>query len=421
MKRSFVLSIVALLLTGCALRPTPAPHPALSRDGRWVQDIDYLVTNLKRLHKDPFRYASEAEFDAAHAELLQQVAQVADADLMVGMARLITRLGDAHTRLVYESDKLLQAAPLDVWRFADGYFLSHTLPHQTDLLGSRIVAVGDIPVADVVARLGTIIPHENDYLLESRAARYFRFPEILAAIGVTETPNAVTLVLEDRGKRRRTVRFTAAAPADELTPIWEVHQRPKMLSEEHTGGLYSYARVPGHDALYIAYNKCREDPDRPMRTFADEIFELLADERIERVILDLRRNGGGNQLVAWPLLKGLARRPINAEGRLFCLIGLNTFSSALNNALEFRRWTDGTLIGEPTGQKPNHFGEVRTFRLPNCGLTVVYSTNYFTQLADDPLTLEPDIATPMTMADWFAGHDPALQTALTLESEKVEE
>ena len=39
--------------------------------------------------------------------------------------------------------------------------------------------------------------------------------------------------------------------------------------------------------------------------------------------------------------------------------------------------TEAIFIGEPTGGRPNHFGEVKSFNLPNSGLSVRYSTKYF--------------------------------------------
>jgi hypothetical protein len=78
-----------------------------------------------------------------------------------------------------------------------------------------------------------------------------------------------------------------------------------------------------------------------------------------------------------------------------------------------RRELNAALIGEPTGEKPNGYGEVRTLRLPNSGLRIQYSTEYFHLLKDsDPDALYPDIRTPDTLDDALAGRDAALDAAL---------
>jgi C-terminal processing protease CtpA/Prc len=132
------------------------------------------------------------------------------------------------------------------------------------------------------------------------------------------------------------------------------------------------------------------------------------------VIVDLRGNGGGNSEVIAPLLKGLSNRPALAEhGRIFALIDRRTFSSALMNSIQLRDQAHAVLIGEPTGGRPNHYGEVRTFRLPNSGLTVFHSTKYFTMQAEDTPSLMPHITVKQSSADYLAGRDPVLAAALT--------
>jgi C-terminal processing protease CtpA/Prc len=76
--------------------------------------------------------------------------------------------------------------------------------------------------------------------------------------------------------------------------------------------------------------------------------------------------------------------------------------------LRFRNTTKATLVGEPTAGKPNHFGEVRNFDLPNSHITVSYSTNYFRDSKEDTDSLMPDVLAELTFRDYLAGADPAL-------------
>src|SRR5436309_2866026 len=54
-----------------------------------------------------------------------------------------------------------------------------------------------------------------------------------------------------------------------------------------------------------------------------------------------------------------------------------TYSAALLNALEIRTIPIVTFVGEPTGGRPNSYGQVQSFALPNSGLIVSYSSQYF--------------------------------------------
>jgi C-terminal processing protease CtpA/Prc len=74
--------------------------------------------------------------------------------------------------------------------------------------------------------------------------------------------------------------------------------------------------------------------------------------------------------------------------------------------LDFKQETDAVLIGEPTGGMPNHFGEVRSFTLPNNKLKVRYSTKYFKKVEEDVSTITPDIEIETFFNDYRSGIDP---------------
>ena len=55
----------------------------------------------------------------------------------------------------------------------------------------------------------------------------------------------------------------------------------------------------------------------------------------------------------------------------------------------------------------------RSFLLPNSRLEVWYCNNYFRMTPNgDPLSLEPDLAVAISLKEFLAGLDPALETAL---------
>ncbi len=89
----------------------------------------------------------------------------------------------------------------------------------------------------------------------------------------------------------------------------------------------------------------------------------------------MRYNGGGSSPQGTKFIKDLSHlNKINQEGKLFVLIGRETFSSAIINTLDFQSKTKAILVGEETGGKASHYGETRSFRLPSSGLKITYST-----------------------------------------------
>ena len=177
---------------------------------------------------------------------------------------------------------------------------------------------------------------------------------------------------------------------------------------------YWFRYLEDSKTLFCQYNRCVDNPDRPFAEFAKRVLTFVDQHPVERFVLDLRRNAGGDSRVAAPLIRGLVRRKkINRPGHLFVLVGRRTFSSALVNALALQRRTEAVFIGEPTGQKPNAFGEVKRFKLPNSKIPVSYSTRYFKMVPGDPPSFVPDVLVEVSSADSFAGRDPVLEAALT--------
>jgi C-terminal processing protease CtpA/Prc len=156
----------------------------------------------------------------------------------------------------------------------------------------------------------------------------------------------------------------------------------------------------------------------PVGELGARIARTFDAERLERVVLDLRWNGGGDNTTFGPLVGALkANAGIDRQGVLFALVGRATFSAAGNLVTVLERDTRAILVGEPTGGAPNQYGDSQPLALAHHPeLLVFVSTRYhaFGGPADARLTHEPDIALPPRAADYFAGRDPALDRALGL-------
>jgi hypothetical protein len=71
------------------------------------------------------------------------------------------------------------------------------------------------------------------------------------------------------------------------------------------------------------------------------------------------------------------------------------------------------LIGEPTGEKLDSYGEVLQLTLPHSQLSVQYTTKLFRlSRSGDPIALFPDLTVTRSLDDALAGRDPALDAAL---------
>jgi len=181
--------------------------------------------------------------------------------------------------------------------------------------------------------------------------------------------------------------------------------------------VYWYRYIEGAQAVYVQYRACAEIKGRPFNAFADGLFAFIDSHDARKLIFDMRLNHGGNSAIARPVIDGVkARAALNRKGHLFVIIGRDTYSSAVLNALHFQNETEAIFVGEPTGGKPNHYGEVKFFILPNTWATVTYSTKYFTLSQSDAPFLCPDIDAAVSFRDFISCRDPALEAILKYEA-----
>lgn len=110
-----------------------------------------------------------------------------------------------------------------------------------------------------------------------------------------------------------------------------------------------------------------------------------------------------------PFLDKLRTNYLNKEGSLFVLIGKNTFSSALLNAMDLKRNYNAILVGEPTSGNVNHYGELGGFALPNSMLVVLYSTKYFENWKGYEGTFIPDVEIEYSIDNFKNGIDEAIE------------
>ncbi|MBK8626894.1 MAG: hypothetical protein IPN86_15405 [Saprospiraceae bacterium] len=146
------------------------------------------------------------------------------------------------------------------------------------------------------------------------------------------------------------------------------------------------------------------------KEFEEKVFQTVKQNPIDKVVFDIRFNGGGNSSQGTEFVekfaKVLEKKP---KMKIYVILGRNTFSSAILNAMDFKRITNATFIGEETSGKPNHFGEVKSFQLPNSGIRVDYSTKYFKRTDEKVNTISPDIKLEPSFSDFDSGIDPAYE------------
>ena len=187
--------------------------------------------------------------------------------------------------------------------------------------------------------------------------------------------------------------------------------------------LFTSRYFPEDRIYYMLYNKChsrelaaeRGDAEAAQKlpsfeAFTREAFETLNDKPVDKLIFDMRYNGGGNSSQGTEFVERLAQTlKQHPQVAVYVVLGRDTCSSAILNAMDFKQLTNAVFVGEETAGKPNHFGEVRSFQLPSSKVLVNYSTKYFKRSEKEIETIEPDMSIEMSFADFKKGGDPVFE------------
>jgi C-terminal processing protease CtpA/Prc len=163
--------------------------------------------------------------------------------------------------------------------------------------------------------------------------------------------------------------------------------------------------------------------DETVEAFSKRLFFFVEENRVDRFILDLRLNRGGNGQRNRPLLLEIIRcSKIDQKGKLFTIIGRGTWSAAQILVCELEGYTNTLFGGEPTGGKVNSFGDSHKILLPNSGITVRVSTLWWQEdERDSRQWIAPQIASGLIFQEYCANTDPAMRPELCAgaESERV--
>lgn len=479
------LAIVLLLAPVAAVADEASVPVSGEWVERWRSDLAVLAEKIPARHPDPYKLIDSAEFKAELDRLSARLPEMAHHEVVVEVARIVARIGDGHTRLtlplqegsaIFLGHSKTPAAiapglrfgtlPLSLWQYSDGLHIRRIDQRHAWAAGLEVLRIGQLDTADAIAAVAPVVHHDNPSQLDDIVVGYLTVPEILHARGVISDLGTVTLVVETEDGEMRELVLEAGQPgptgseppsseptASEPAPSQPISTQPVPTQPISTAPIptapiptapiqwteayegvaprylarrdenYWFELLPESRTAYFQYNEVYNAEDQPIPEFADTLFGALDTGEIDRLIIDLRWNRGGDNGLNQTFVHGLIRsRKLREAGSLFVILGRGTFSAAMMFALDVERHTPVLFVGEPSGGRPNHFGDSRLLTLPETGVTVRISSLYwqYSTPHDERLWIEPHLPTPLSAADYRAGRDVAMHAILELVSTPIE-
>jgi len=399
-----------------------------SRTEAWQRDLALLQRELERKSYPQFVKMSKQELEAEMAKLSRDISTQSDMQATISVMKLVAKMGVGHTEaLPPHTLDFAETLPMKFYLFKEGLYVIAADPQYQNLLGAQVLSFGDTNADQVMAALEPVVFRDNEIWLKAMGPNLLRYTALLKALNLISDAMQVPLTVRDLQGQTRTVTISA----DPRNPdIWNSYPYPSTwvgfppvgtgpvpLYLKNTEAFYWFQYLPDSRTVYFQYNRVLPDSKEPFDQFVARLFAFIGQHEVEKLVIDLRWNNGGNTYLLPPLINALVGTPkINREGGLFVIIGRRTFSAAGNAAAYIQRQTNAIFVGEPTGAKPNSLGDEVYFTLPYSKLAVSAADVYWESSwpQDFRQWMAPQIFVEPTFAAYRSNQDAAMEAILGL-------
>ncbi|MBK9315984.1 MAG: trypsin-like serine protease [Acidobacteria bacterium] len=394
---------------------------------QWRADLRFMAEEMAKTHKNLFHTISREQFETEVNKLHERIPQLARHQIIVELMRIVAMVGDGHTNIAPTRDPKIgfRALPVKLYLFKDGLIVRAATREHAALVGVRVMMVGNASADEAVRRAIEITGRDNEM-----GARYFApflltMPEMLHALGLSGNPDETQFVIEKDGRRQTVTLKPTGQP--EMMPAdtdvtWMAREGwvdlrdqasvplPLWLKDPQNKFWFEY--LPDTKTVYAQINQVGDKEQETLAAFSERLFTFINANPVEKMILDLRLNRGGNGELLRPLVTGLIKSKLDQPGKLFAIMGRSTWSAAQFLLNHMEHWTNVIFVGEPSGSKGNHYGDSRRITLPNSGITVRVSIYYWQDWSpwDFRQWTAPHLTAELTSEDYRTNADPALKT-----------
>jgi hypothetical protein len=388
-----------------------------------VEDINFMVKSIEQTHYNPYLFVGKKEVTENKIEILNSFNEdsiTLKTFISSGM-KLVAQMSGGHTSFDWQNNNIMsefmayKSIPFTGTLSEDNQsFILTRSANQELLKGAYITSINGVNIIELytecMSYIGGIETFKNS-TIERVFPLYLFFTDKVSA------PYSI-------GIKGKSENFkTQGIGVSELI---------SFIKEKESKENYDFEVLQNNVGL-ISYNRCTDY--NAFEKFLNITFSRIKNEKITELIIDIRENGGGNSSLNELLLSYLTKKhyrqssgrfwkvskqsklvyknnrydeifgetfmakyynsengtiiesldydliqptkPMNYfSGKTCFLIGPSTFSSANFLADAIKTYKLSTLIGLPTGENTNDFGEQIEFKLPNSGNYIFVSSTY---------------------------------------------
>jgi len=402
-----------------------------------ITDINYMIETIEKIHYNPYFSIEKKQFNKNKNELFNKFESdsISFKKFVRAGMKLAAQMSGGHTSLDWKNKNLFPE--LMLYKFIP--FTGKLSNDSQHLIVTRSTTL-DI-------KKGTFIKSINGIRIVDL------YKECMSYIGGIESFKNVTcekvfplyLFFTNTISAPYYIEFSDTKKELEIVGL-DVSELNAFISQDQQKENYIFEIVEGEVGL-ISYNSCTDYEG--FKEFLEKTFKEIKEKNINKLIIDIRENSGGNSSLNELLLSYITTIPYQQSsgrywkvsnqakisfknspgfeklfgkefmkkynesknqtiiesfeeeliqsikpknyfiGKTCVLIGPSTFSSANFLADAIKTYKLSTLIGSATGELTNDFGEVISFTLPNSENYIYVSSTYDIGANGNPNLFEP--------------------------------
>ena len=351
----------------------PLDHALTQREA--LRDLKYFTNRLKGRHpawldgSTELVEAVEAQYQTEVDRLGEQVTVL---ELWQASSRIAAQLSDGHTLVNWTNPG--KTLYIDNFKQLDDY-------------GAPLTIDG-FPTQVLLDRYLSLASYEFSFYAEARFLKSVIVAEQLLTFCGVDTSDGVDMTFLT-GEGAQTFHYV-------FVPLERVVRYDHPDDEDWV----RYTIDLENDLGIFTLKSCNNNEE--YQSTLDAFFAEVFENGVSNIVVDLRGNGGGNSSVAneflryidvdqykswdsavrfgWYLLQNRnvvvenPKQPETFDGNLYVLTDTFTYSAAMDFAMLIGDNDLGVLVGSPSGNRPDGYGDILYFQMPNSGLA--FSVSY---------------------------------------------
>ncbi|WP_250462331.1 hypothetical protein [Microbulbifer litoralis] len=320
-------------------------------------------------------------------------------DLTLTALQALAVFDNAHTTVLKTK---MYRLPVRFHWTADGLIIVKARAKYKKLLGRKVLSIGGKSPESMLAHTAILTGSGTSSWIRYRSEFLFSAPSALSLIGADVEDNTVELHAQDPNGGKFKTKLSADKEIMPGDPFWDflnafpdddsfkteewvslLHRDQALpLYLQESTRLHLLRELPEYDAIYVRMNASFADKSESLEQFEKRILEAISQNEPGNIIVDFRFNRGGDYTKVLPIVRSLSNAtPEN--GRLYLIVGPNTFSAGIIAGSQFKRFIPDrlTVVGSEIGDRLRFRAEGFYPTLPESGIKL-YLTKGWTDLVD---------------------------------------